>query len=271
LPDVGRSDSPPPAEALLLLPPAALLAPLLPADRSVGIEEPAVFRRRGDMLTLAAAWCAVMATSPAAAAAAAAEELVGRDLGGLAARGMLRVGEFSRRMGEMERIVRACCVGLGCGISDLDGVRGDSRSQPGDLLGVLANAGVLLPEFWIEGRSESELRRFFRGGPDIWPSPMVVRGRASNEKAPRIVGRSRELGRFGEMLICPVTSVDFDRLNEEAFDRLDGLLSRPCFDLLNDLQTDVLSESSDCVLLPFLRSPNFLRKDELFEFMLLDA
>jgi hypothetical protein len=79
LPDVGRSERP---------------AGGAPAGLRVGIEEPAVFLRRAETV------CAVMVTS------SAAEELVGRDLGGLAARGMLRVGEFSRRVGEVERMVR---------------------------------------------------------------------------------------------------------------------------------------------------------------------
>ena len=98
-----------------------------------------------------------------------------------------------------------------------DGVRGLSlaRGLLSPLFGVRGDMkiGVLLAEFCKETISDSELLRFFLGGPRIaWPSPMVLRGREfSNENAPRIVGRSRETGRFGERPAKFAMSVEFKR------------------------------------------------------------
>jgi hypothetical protein len=93
-----------------------------------------------------------------------------------------------------------------------DGVRGDSltmRPSWGPLRGVL-NVGVLAIEFGKGRRSESELRRFLRGGPvGVVLSPIVASGEFSKAKAPNTVGRSRETGRFGERRL--IASVELAR------------------------------------------------------------
>lgn len=107
-------------------------------------------------------------------------------------------------MGESSRRVGVLLLELGCGMKDCfttEGVRGDSLTlmlSGWPLRGVL-NVGVLATEFGGGRKSESELRRFLRGGPiGAVVSTMEARGEFSKAKAPSTVGRSREFGRFGD-------------------------------------------------------------------------
>ena len=101
-------------------------------------------------------------------------------------RGNTRCGEFSRLAGEVARRVACESIGvdgLGAGIMDCltgDGVRGDSLSllvSKPSLVGVLGDikVGVLPADACRDRMSETELRRFLRGGPATGFSPMVLR------------------------------------------------------------------------------------------------
>lgn len=97
--------------------------------------------------------------------------------------------------------------------------------------------GVLLAEARNDTRSDNELRRFLRGGPETFPSPMVVRGElVSKAKAPRTVGRSLDTGRLGEP---GLTSNIFP----DAFEKLD-ICESGSLVLLRVRQTEMPSGSS---------------------------
>jgi hypothetical protein len=101
-------------------------------------------------------------------------------------RGNARCGEFSRLAGDVPLWVACESIGvdgLGAGIMDCltgDGVRGDSLSllvsipSPVGVLGDI-KVGVLPADVCSERISETELRRFLRGGPATGFSPMVLR------------------------------------------------------------------------------------------------
>ena len=101
-------------------------------------------------------------------------------------RGNVRWGEFSRLAGDAPRMVACESIGvdgLGAGIIDCltgDGVRGDSLSilvsipSPEGVFGDI-KVGVLPADACRERMSETELRRFLRGGPATGFSPMVLR------------------------------------------------------------------------------------------------
>jgi hypothetical protein len=117
----------------------------------------------------------------------------------LRGRGNARDGEPSRRGGLLPHVMLGAgsnegltgegVAGLGAGNNDLfaEGV-----------VGPAVKLGVLPAEACRVVKSDKELRRFLRGGPIDTDSPIVARGEFSKLKAPRIVGRSREAGRFGE-------------------------------------------------------------------------
>ena len=101
-------------------------------------------------------------------------------------RGNARCGEFSRLAGDVLRSVACGSMefdGLGAGIMDCltgDGVRGDSLSllvsnpSPVGVLGDI-KVGVLPADACSERMSETELRRFLRGGPATGFSPIVLK------------------------------------------------------------------------------------------------
>ena len=99
--------------------------------------------------------------------------------------------------------------------------------------------GVLCPEDCSFGKSDSELRRFFRGGPETRFSPMVLRALPlSRPNALRTFGRSRETGRLGLLpSILLTTSVDFERVMD-PFEILDDWDSEPCLLLLSVRHTE---------------------------------
>ncbi len=131
-------------------------------------------------------------------------------------------------------------------------------------------------------KSDSELRRFFFvrcAGLVGVLSPIVVSVEIFKCELPGLdfgsswdpeeEGRSREPGRKGGSIRVSI-SVDLDRNNEDAFDRLAGCdgVSLVCFEfLLRVRHTEATFDSDSDLLFSRLRlpNPNLLRSEEAFE------
>jgi hypothetical protein len=127
-------------------------------------------------------------------------------------------------MGDSSRLLGVPVVAFGAGIKDCfigDGVRGDSLTiRPFSLFGVV-KSGVVAPDIACSAlRSDSELRRFLRGGPRGAASLIVFNGEFSKLNAPNTVGLSRDAGRFGDKRWTASVELLRDRAANEAVDKL---------------------------------------------------